>query len=82
MYFYPYFCQNPKIFSLINAIFSEFLNENFVMAKSKGIFIFTSLQDVTHMARFQRDSFWAFQCPVFDPAFRQCAQVLVDYFEV
>ena len=31
------------------------------------------------MARFQKDSFWALQRPVFDPASRQCAQVLIDY---
>ena len=43
----PYFCQKFKNFSLTNAIFSEFLDERFLMTKSNCIFIFTFLYDVT-----------------------------------
>ena len=58
--------------------FSEFLNEPKVIVYLSSLFC----KMLNYMARFQRDSFWAFQRPVFDPASRQCAQVLVDYFEV
>ena len=59
-------------------IFSEFLNEPKVIAYLSSLFC----KMLHYMASFQRDSFWAFQCPVFDPASQQCTQMLVDYFEV
>ena len=55
--------------------FSEFLNEPKVIVYLSSLFC----KMLHYIARFQRDSFLAFQSPVFDPASRQCAQVLVDY---
>ena len=57
--------------------FPEFLNEPKVIVYLSSLFC----KMLHYIARFQRDSFWAFQPPLFDLASRQCAQVLVDYFE-
>ena len=81
---FPSICisdKASKIIGFTNAIFSEFLDEGFVMAKSNCIniqFIFTFLQDVALLGKIPE----RFILTVFDPASRQCAQVLVDYLGV
>ena len=58
--------------------------QNFEWAKSNCIIIFTFLQDVTLHGKIPERFILGVSTPgpVFDPASRQCAQVLVDYFEV
>ena len=76
--------KNSKIIGFTNAIFSEFLDERFLMATINYIFIFTFLQDVILLGKIPERFIliWAFQGQVCDPASWQCVQVLVDYLEV